>query len=144
MTTQGLFPARGSKDEVENGSIFMPKFDENGFMPVITVDAGSGDILMFAYMNDVALERTIESGEAHYWSRSRQELWHKGATSGHVQHVKSMRVDCDQDVLLMAVEQSGGACHVGYQSCFYRELCIDGSKELITVGAKVFDPGDVY
>ncbi|MFC7229307.1 phosphoribosyl-AMP cyclohydrolase [Salinirubellus salinus] len=113
-------------------------FDEQGLLPAVAQDAESGEVLMLAYVNREALARTRETGEAHYYSRSREELWHKGASSGHTQAVEEVRVDCDGDTLLYLVEQDGGACHTGYRSCFYRT--VDGE----TVGEKVFDPDDVY
>jgi phosphoribosyl-AMP cyclohydrolase len=113
-------------------------FDEQGLLPAVAQDAESGEVLMLAYVNREALERTRETGEAHYYSRSRDELWHKGASSGHVQQVEEVRVDCDGDTLLYLVDQAGGACHTGYRSCFHRTL--DGE----TVGETVFDPDDVY
>jgi len=113
-------------------------FDENDRLPAIAQDADSGEVLMLAYVTPEAVERTRETGRAHYYSRSREELWEKGATSGHVQHVQEIRVDCDGDTLLYLVEQDGGACHTGYESCFYRT--IDGE----VVGEQVFDPEDVY
>lgn len=114
---------RSNKAAVENDLIAALKFDERGLIPVVTTDVASGDVLMQAYMNDQAVARTIETGEAHYFSRSRQELWHKGATSGEVQIVKDFRTDCDQDALWLVVEQlGGGCCHVGYESCFYRAI----------------------
>ena len=113
-------------------------FDGNGLVPVIAQSAEDGEVLMLAYANREAIERTRETGEAHYFSRSRGELWQKGATSGHHQRVESIRVDCDGDALLYLVEQAGGACHTGHRSCFYRT--IDGDR----VGDRVFDPDDVY
>ena len=109
--------------ELEEGDVFAPRFDADGLIPAITVHDESGEILMFAWMNADALSNTIDSGEAWYWSRSRSELWHKGATSGQIQKVVEMRTDCDQDVILMRVlPQREGACHVGYNSCFYRSV----------------------
>ena len=113
-------------------------FDADGLVPVVAQDADSGDVLMLAYANRDAVERTAETERAHYYSRSREELWEKGATSGHTQAIQEVRVDCDGDALLYVVEQSGGACHTGYHSCFHRTL--DGG----TVSEKVFDPEDVY
>jgi phosphoribosyl-AMP cyclohydrolase len=113
-------------------------FDEQELLPAVAQDAESGEVLMLAYVNREALARTRETGEAHYYSRSRDELWHKGASSGHTQQVEEIRVDCDGDALLYLVEQDGGACHTGHRSCFYRT--VDGE----TVGEKVFDPDDVY
>ena len=98
------------------------KWDEHGLIPAIVQDWQDGQVLMLAYMNAQALERTLATGQAHYWSRSRQEIWHKGATSGHLQLVKEIRYDCDADTLLLKVEQIGAACHTGERSCFYRRL----------------------
>jgi len=113
-------------------------FGESGRIPAVAQDADSGEILMLAYVTSEAVERTRETGRAHYYSRSREELWEKGATSGHVQHVEEILVDCDGDALVYQVDQEGGACHTGYESCFYRT--IDGE----TVGEQVFDPDAVY
>ncbi len=113
-------------------------FGERGLVPAVAQDAESGDVLMLAYVSPAALERTRETGLAHYYSRSRDELWQKGATSGHVQHVEEVRVDCDADTLLYLVKQDVGSCHTGHRSCFYRT--IDGEN----VGEKVFDPEAVY
>ncbi|NHN60763.1 MULTISPECIES: phosphoribosyl-AMP cyclohydrolase [Halorussus] len=113
-------------------------FGETGRIPAVAQDADTGEVLMLAYVTAEAVERTRETGLAHYYSRSREELWQKGATSGHVQRVREVRVDCDGDALLYLVDQEGGACHTGYESCFYRTL--DGE----VVGEKAFDPEDVY
>jgi len=113
-------------------------FDEQEYIPAVAQDAESGEVLMLAYVTEEALERTRETGYAHYYSRSRDELWKKGGTSGHTQQIEEIRVDCDGDALLYRIDQSGGACHTGYESCFYRT--IDGE----TVGERVFDPDDVY
>jgi len=113
-------------------------FDENELLPAIAQAADSGEVLMLAYVTPEAVERTRETGEAHYYSRSREELWHKGGSSGHVQRVEEIRVDCDGDALLYLVDQEGGACHTGFRSCFYRT--IDGEA----VGEEVFDPDAVY
>jgi len=120
----GEAAARLDKKTLEEGTVFAPKFDANGLIPVITVEAGSGAILMHAYMNEAALQATLETGTAHYWSRSRGELWLKGETSGQVQTVQELRTDCDQDTLLLTVTVGGdgGCCHVGYRSCFYRRV----------------------
>ena len=99
-----------------------PHFDRNGLAPAIVQDAHTGEVLMLAYMNEQALQRTLETGQTHFWSRSRQELWHKGATSGNVQRVVEIRIDCDLDSLLLRVEPAGPACHTGHRSCFYRNL----------------------
>lgn len=114
------------------------KFDENGLIGAIAQDNGTGEVLMFAFMNREALEKTIETGIAHYWSRSRQKLWKKGESSGHMQKVHELLIDCDMDALVIKISQEGGACHTGYRSCFYRN--IEGD----VVGEKVFDPADVY
>lgn len=117
------FAEPADRKELETGSGFAPKFDERGLIPVFTTCATTGRALMQAWMNAEAIEKTIETGEAHYFSRSRQELWHKGATSGEFQLVKEFRVDCDQDSLWLVVEQKGGkCCHVGHPSCFFREI----------------------
>lgn len=118
------------------------KFDAAGLIPAIVQDHKTGEVLMMAWMNRQALDRTIETGKTHFFSRSRNKLWLKGETSGHVQHVKSIRVDCDQDVLLIQVEQDGAACHEGYYSCFYREF--EPERDWKVVGRKVFDPKAVY
>lgn len=120
MTTQSIFADRGQNHQIERGLSLMPKLDANGLIACIASDHASGEVLMFAYMNQEAFEFTLKTGEAHYWSRSRQELWHKGATSGNVQRVVEIRVDCDQDAVWMRVEPAGPACHVGARSCFYR------------------------
>ncbi len=100
----------------------MLKFDDRGLIPAIVQDASTGEVLMFAWMNEEALRRTVESKEAWFWSRSRQELWHKGATSGSIMSVRDIRRDCDEDVLLLKVEAAGPACHTGERTCFYRDL----------------------
>ena len=121
MTTE--FKQRVSIEQVEEGTELAPKFDSEGLIPCVTTAANSGEVLMLGYMNEEALKKTIETGEAHYFSRSRQVLWHKGATSGLVQTVKEMRIDDDQDAVWIAVEIPGDAsCHVGYRSCFYRSI----------------------
>ncbi len=115
----------------------------NGLLPAIAQDHDSGKILMLAYINKSSWEKTLETGEAHYWSRSRQELWHKGGTSGHVQKIKEIYVDCDQDTVVFKVEQVGGAaCHTGYESCFFSK--VDTNGDVTVVGEKIFDPGKVY
>ncbi|MFC6719736.1 phosphoribosyl-AMP cyclohydrolase [Natrialbaceae archaeon GCM10025810] len=113
-------------------------YGEDGLVPAVAQDAESGEVLMLAYVSPEALERTRETGLAHYYSRSRDELWQKGKTSGHVQRVAEVRVDCDGDTLLYLVDQEGGACHTGHRSCFYRT--IEGED----VGERVFDPEAVY
>lgn len=118
------FAKRISVKAVEEGTLLSPKFDQEGLIPVVTTDAQTGELLMHAYMNQTALIKTIETGEAHYYSRSRQALWHKGATSGLIQYVQQLLIDDDQDCLWMrvTVAGSGASCHVGYRSCFYRQI----------------------
>jgi len=118
------------------------KFDDMGLITAIAQDHATGEVLMVAYMNREALRQTLERRVACYWSRSRGKLWVKGETSGHLQKIKEITVDCDQDAIVMKVEQTGGACHTGYRSCFYRSLDEDG--RLAVTGEKVFDPEDVY
>ena len=118
-----MFKKRDNIKEVEEGKYLSPKFDENGLIPVITTDFQTGDILMHGYMNVEALKKTIETKEAHYWSRSRKKIWHKGQVSGFVQIVKEIRIDDDQDSVWLSVDIGNGAsCHVGYRSCFYRSI----------------------
>ena len=119
------------------------KFDQAGLIPAIIQDNESNEVLMVAFMNRHALQKTLDSGRVCFWSRSRQEYWIKGETSGHTQTVKSIAFDCDGDALLIKVEQKGGACHVGYRSCFFREVSSDGNSSRI-VGEKVFNPDEVY
>lgn len=115
----------------------------NGLLPAIVQDFRTGKVLMLAYVNRASWEKTLETGEAYYWSRSRQELWHKGSTSGHVQKIKEIYVDCDNDSLLFKVEQVGGAaCHTGYETCFHRKVDRDGN--VTVVEKKIFDPKKVY
>lgn len=143
-----LFAPRLSIEQVEEGRALAPKFDERGLIACVTTDAGSGEVLMLGYMNREALEQTIRTGQAHYWSRSRQALWHKGATSGLIQQVREIRVDDDQDAIWLRVDIDGGAsCHVGYRSCFYRVVPHgqDAAGPLaFTESEKVFDPVEVY
>ena len=120
---QFMFKKRDNIKEIEEGKYLSPKFDENGLIPVITTDFKTGDILMHGYMNYEALKKTIETKEVHYWSRSRKKLWRKGQISGFVQIVKEIRIDDDQDSVLLSVDIGNGAsCHVGYRSCFYRSI----------------------
>ncbi len=119
------------------------KTDQNGLIPAIIQDDRNNEVLMVGYMNREAVRRTLESGRVCFWSRSRQEYWIKGETSGHTQTVRTVAFDCDGDALLIKVEQKGGACHVGYRSCFFREVSPDGNSTRI-VGEKVFDPDAVY
>ena len=146
-----MFKKRDNIKEVEEGKYLSPKFDENGLIPVITTDFQTGDILMHGYMNDEALKKTIETREAHYWSRSRKEIWHKGQVSGFVQIVKEIRIDDDQDSVWLSVDiGSGASCHVGYRSCFYRSIPlgkIKNEEELemeFKEKEKIFDPKKVY
>ena len=143
-----MFSERKTIEQVEEGNDLAPKFDADGLLPCITTAAGSGEVLMLGYMNREALEKTIETGEAHYWSRSRKVLWHKGATSGLVQKVTEMRIDDDQDAVWIAVEIPGDAsCHVGYRSCFYRSVPTGKAGEValkFEESEKSFDPKLVY
>ena len=120
--TQASFPTAPDKAALERGEVLSPRFDASGLMAVVATHAQTGEVLMFAHMNAEALARTLELGEAVYFSRSRNEIWHKGATSGQIQKIVEMRVDCDQDCLWIKVlpQGDGGACHVGFRSCFYR------------------------
>jgi len=144
------YAARTSVEEVEEGRVLAPKFNDEGLIPVVTTDYDSGEVLMVANMNAEALAKTIELGEAVYYSRSRKQLWHKGATSGLVQKVREILIDDDQDSVWLRVDVQGGAsCHVGYRSCFYRSVPIspDGNEPLdltFTITEKVFDPKAVY
>ncbi len=153
QTTTGhiQFAPRTSIEQVEESNQLAPKFDEQGLISCITTDAKSGDVLMLGYMNEEALKRTMATGEAHYWSRSRQVLWHKGATSGLVQHVEEMRIDDDQDAvwIKVRVDGNGASCHVGYHSCFYRNVPVaqpQTTSDALTFNEsdKVFDPEHVY
>lgn len=152
---QRFFAERSNHKEVEEGVKLAPKFDENGLIPVVASDAQTGDVLMLAYMNAEALTRTLELGQAVYFSRSRKKLWHKGEESGNIQIVKELRVDCDQDAIWLKVEQVGGAaCHNGYHSCFYRKTSVGEAVQnapveqpltlTFTEKEKVFDPQAVY
>lgn len=143
-----MFSKRVTVEQVEEGNELAPKFDVDGLIPCVTTAAGSGEVLMLGYMNEEALKKTIETGEAHYYSRSRKVLWHKGATSGLVQKIREMRIDDDQDAVWISVEIPGDAsCHVGYRSCFYREVPT-GKAAGVTLefkeSEKVFDPKAVY
>ena len=149
--TSTPFATRSSVEQVEEGLALAPKFDADGLIPCITTDANTGDVLMLAYMNGDALQRTIATGEAHYWSRSRQCLWRKGESSGLVQETVEIRVDDDQDAIWLRVKVagSGASCHVGYRSCFYRTVERGGPsgvppRLVFTESSKSFDPKDVY
>ena len=133
-----------TKQKIEQGSEFMPKFDENGLIKAVAQDAKSGQVLMMAYMNRQALDMTIKTGQAVYFSRRRQKLWKKGEQSGHTQKVEQILVDCDQDCLLLKVKADAGQCHVGYQSCFYRALEKGSDKKLEFIAEKTYDPKEVY
>ena len=146
-----LFAARTSVEQVEEGLVLAPRFDEDGLLPCVTTDNSAGDVLMLGYMNEEALTQTILTGEAHYWSRSRQCLWHKGATSGLTQTVVDLRIDDDQDAIWLRVNVagSGASCHVGYRSCFYRSVEVGnapgGAVQLtFTESERTFDPEEVY
>lgn len=150
MPDPSVFTKPGSTQSVEEGRALTPKFDADGLVTCVATDAKSGDLLMVAHMNADALAKTIETGEAWYFSRSRQKLWKKGESSGHGQRVTEMRVDCDQDAVWIKVEQGGpGACHTGRRSCFYRAVPL-GSAPGTSVtlefrdGEKTFDPSAVY
>ena len=134
--------------DIEEGLAFLPKFDADGLMTAVVTDAASGELLMVAHMNEEALAKTIATSEAWYFSRSRRKLWKKGETSGHVQHVLEMRVDCDQDAVWLKVDQQGaGACHTGRRSCFYRAIPLGQIGDIrleFRDGDKTFDPGAVY
>ena len=143
------FSERGSAEEVEEGRALAPKFDADGLVTCVATDATTGELLMVAYMNGEALAKTIESGEAWYFSRSRRRLWRKGESSGHLQRVVEMRVDCDQDAVWIKVEQAGpGACHTGRRSCFYRAVPLGKTPDAALVmelrAEKAFDPQAVY
>ena len=144
-----MFKKRISVEQVEEGHDLCPKFDENGLIPVITTDHKTGDILMHGYMNAEAFKKTIETKEAHYFSRSRNAIWHKGKTSGWVQKVKFIRIDDDQDSVWISVDIGDGAsCHVGYNSCFYRSIPLDNQNNEVKLEyeekEKKFDPEIIY
>ena len=146
-----MFKKRDNIEEVEEGKYLSPKFDENGLIPVITTDFQTGNILMHGYMNEEALKKTIETKEAHYWSRSRKKIWHKGQVSGFVQIVKEIRIDDDQDSVWLSVDiRNGASCHVGYRSCFYRSIPLgkiindEKLKMEFKENKKIFDPEKVY
>jgi phosphoribosyl-AMP cyclohydrolase len=151
MSTTPVFPARTTTPEVELGTLLQPKFGPDGMIPCITVDHASGEVLMFAFMNETSLAATISTRKATYWSRSRGKLWVKGEESGNVLKVVDLYVDCDQDVLLLKVQNAGlGACHNGYPSCFYRKLAKDADPstpstlKLEYAAERAFDPAAVY
>ena len=144
MSITFAYPATLTHDQLEEGTTFAPRFDAHGLIFAIAQEAGSGRVLMAAHMNAEALQRTIETGEVHYYSRSRKVLWKKGETSGEVQKLIALSIDCDQDVVLLTVEQTGrgAACHTGRKSCFYRVL-EDGALKH-TGEPRLFDPATVY
>ncbi|MEN8126372.1 MAG: phosphoribosyl-AMP cyclohydrolase [Planctomycetota bacterium] len=130
--------------EIEEGLGFIPKFDTNGLITAISQDAETGQVLMVAYMNEEALNLTLQTGNAVFFSRSRKKLWKKGEESGHVQKVQQILVDCDQDCLILKVTVDQGQCHVGYQSCFYRAVKSDSKSDLECIAEKVYDPEQAY
>ncbi len=132
--------------DIEEGLALRPKFDASGLVTCVATDAVTGEVLMVAHMNDEALRRTISSGQAWYFSRSRQALWRKGESSGNIQRVVEMRLDCDQDAIWIRVEQTGAACHTGRRSCFYRAVAPaeDGAQLRFVDAERLFDPKAVY
>ena len=146
MADQTSFPPPGKAAELEEDAALTPKFDADGLVTCVATDAASGELLMVAHMNAEALQKTIATSEAWYFSRSRRALWKKGETSGHSQRVVEMRIDCDQDAVWIKVEQSGGACHTGRRSCFYRTVPLRKSGEVTLEfrDERVFDPKAVY
>ncbi len=150
-TASAPFAERTTVEQVEEGLALAPKFDADGLIPCVTTEAGTGDVLMLGYMNRDALQKTIATGEAHYWSRSRQRLWHKGKTSGLFQKVVEIRIDDDQDAVWLRVQVagSGASCHVGYRSCFYRSVELSSPRDeparlVFVETGRTFDPKDVY
>ena len=149
MTEDIIFPDRNSLDEIEEGDLLRPKFDEKGLIPCIVQDVENREILMFAYMNKTALQTSIRTGLAHFYSRSRKKQWKKGEQSGNFQRIVSLQIDCDQDCILIKVKIEGGAsCHLGYRSCFFRELGDVSEKMDFKLNfierEKVFNPEEVY
>jgi len=143
------FEQRKSIKQVEESNELAPKFDEHGFIPVVTTDYSSGEVLMQGYMNEEAFKKTIQTGEAVYYSRSRKKLWHKGKTSGLIQKIREIRIDDDQDSIWLRVDVEGGAsCHVGYRSCFYRSVSFGKNQTKLVLKfeekEKIFDPKKVY
>ena len=146
-----MFKKREKVSDIEEGNLLSPKFDNDGLIPVVAMCFQTKEILMHGYMNVEALKKTIETKEAHYWSRSRKEMWHKGKTSGFIQKVKEIRIDDDQDALCLIVDiGQGSSCHVGYRSCFYRSVPmgkIDNARKIeikFEEKEKKFDPEKVY
>jgi phosphoribosyl-AMP cyclohydrolase len=152
VTKSALFPKPGTAADIESGTVFTPRFDDDGLVPVVTTLAKTGEVLMLAYMNDEALALTLKTGEAHYWSRSRKKLWRKGEESGNTQRVVELRTDCDQDALWLKVELQGSeaSCHTGRRSCFYRAVPVGDSASgtlpamRFVENEKLFDPEAVY
>lgn len=146
--TESKFPPPPDKKELETNHELTPRFDKDGLVTAIVTDYENGELLMVAHMNDEALAKTIATGQSHFWSRSRQELWHKGVTSGTTQKVHEIRTDCDQDAiwLKVSVEGSGATCHTGMKSCFYRSVELKDGKAIL-VRDKIdplFDPAEIY
>ena len=145
-----MFNIRKSIEQIEESNQLAPKFDENGLIVVTTIDAKSGEVLMIGYMNKEALEKTITTKEAYYFSRSRNVIWHKGATSGYIQKIEEILIDDDQDAICLKVNigENGASCHVGYKSCFYREIDLEDTANKpglkFKTNEKVFDPKDIY
>ena len=151
MSKTAVTLAPRSQADIDEGTVFAPKFDAEGLIPVVTTSAKTGEVLMLAYMNEEALTRTIETGEAHYWSRSHGGLWRKGEVSGNTQRVVELRTDCDQDAIWLKVEITGteACCHTGRRSCFYRALPVGGARGAglslrFVDPERQFDPGEVY
>lgn len=148
MTLTFADPSTLTHDQLEEGTAFAPRFDAAGLVTVVTIEAGSNDVLMLAHMNAEALSLTLETGTAHYWSRSRSKIWKKGETSGELQEVVELRTDCDQDAIVLVVNQTGrgAACHTGRKSCFYRRAVVtnDGVGLEDTGLPRLFDPKAVY
>lgn len=141
-------PKSLSKSDIEHGTTFAPKFDANGLVTAITIDAQDKSILMVAFMNAEAIQLTLQTGFAHYYSRSRQSLWKKGESSGELQELVELRTDCDQDAIVMTVNQTGrgAACHTGHKSCFYRKIVLADDQAVLTEAGEpvLFDPKNVY
>jgi phosphoribosyl-AMP cyclohydrolase len=151
VTRPKASPPPAAKADIEEGTAFSPKFDANGLVPVVVTSAASGEVLMLAYMNEEALARTIETGEAQFWSRSRKRLWRKGEESGNTMRVVELRTDCDQDALWLKVELGGAeaCCHTGRRSCFYRAAPVGkgaaaGATLTFVEAEKLFEPENVY
>jgi phosphoribosyl-AMP cyclohydrolase len=151
VSKAGTTPAFKSQADIEEGKVFAPKFDAVGLIPAVVTSAETGEVLMFAYMNEEALARTVETGEAHYWSRSRGGLWRKGEVSGNTQRVVEIRTDCDQDAILLKVEMTGAeaSCHTGRRTCFYRAVALGSAQDAglalrFVETERRFDPDEVY